>query len=35
MERRPLIVNERELAALKREIERSPRLRALLQRLVE
>lgn len=35
MERRPLIVNERELATLKREIDRSPRLKALLRRLVE
>ena len=35
MERRPLIINERELATLKREIERSPRLKALLRRLVD
>ena len=34
MERRPLIINERELASLKREMERSPRLKALLRRLV-
>jgi hypothetical protein len=35
MERRPLIVNEREIASLKAEIERSPRLKALLRKLVE
>ena len=35
MERRPLIVNEREFSALKREIDRSPRLKALLKRLAE
>lgn len=35
IEQRPLMVNEREFAALKAEIERSPRLRALLKRLVE
>ena len=35
LEQRPLIVNEREIAALRREIARSPRLRALLRRLVE
>ena len=35
MEQRPLMVNEREIVALKREIARSPRLRALLKRLVE
>lgn len=35
MERRPLIVNEREVAGLKAEVERSPRLKALLRRLVE
>ncbi len=33
LERRPLIVNEREFDALKREIDRSPRLKALLKRL--
>ncbi|MDA0301394.1 MAG: hypothetical protein O2822_02605 [Chloroflexi bacterium] len=35
LEQRPLIVNEREIAALRGEIARSPRLRALLKRLVE
>ena len=35
LERRPLIVNERELRPLQREIDRSPRLKALLRRLVE
>jgi len=35
LERRPLIVNEREFVALRREIDRSPRLKALLKRLVE
>ncbi|MSP21446.1 MAG: hypothetical protein EXR66_00205 [Dehalococcoidia bacterium] len=35
LERRPLIVNERELARLKREVDRSPRLKALLRKLVE
>ncbi len=35
LEQRPLIVNEREVARLRREIARSPRLRALLRRLVE
>jgi hypothetical protein len=35
LERRPLIVNEREIARLKREVDRSPRLKALLKRLVE
>ncbi len=35
LEQRPLIVNEREIAALRREVQRSPRLRALLRRLVE
>ena len=35
LEPRPLMVNEREIAALRREIARSPRLRALLKRLVE
>jgi hypothetical protein len=35
MERRPLIVNEREFVALKAEVDRSPRLKALLRRLVD
>lgn len=35
IEQRPLIVNEREVAALRKEIARSPRLKALLKRLVE
>ncbi|MPZ99661.1 MAG: hypothetical protein GEU80_10065 [Dehalococcoidia bacterium] len=35
MEDRALIVNEREFEALRREVERSPRLKALLRRLVE
>jgi hypothetical protein len=35
MEDRALIVNEREVEALRREIDRSPRLKALLKRLVE
>lgn len=35
LERRPLIINEREFEALKREIDRSPRLKALLRRLIE
>ena len=35
LEQRPLIVNEREVSALRSEIARSPRLRALLRRLVE
>ncbi len=35
MEQRPLIVNEREVATLRKEIARSPRLKALLKRLVE
>ena len=34
LERRPLIVNEREIAALRAELLRSPKMRALLQRLV-
>lgn len=34
LERRPLIINERELSRLKKEIDRSPRLKALLARLV-
>ena len=35
LERRPLIINERELRPLRREIDRSPRLKALLRKLVE
>ena len=35
MEQRPLMVNEREISSLRREIDRSPRLKALLKRLVE
>lgn len=35
LERRPLIVNERELAEMRREIDRAPRLKALLKRLLE
>jgi hypothetical protein len=35
MEDLPLIVNEREFDALRREIERSPRLKSLLRRLTE
>lgn len=35
LERRPLMVNERELARLKKEIDRAPRLKALLKKLVE
>jgi hypothetical protein len=35
MEQRALIINEREFDALRREIDRSPRLKALLKRLVE
>ncbi|MEX2445928.1 MAG: hypothetical protein WD734_01205 [Dehalococcoidia bacterium] len=35
LEQRPLIVNEREVAQLRAEINRSPRLKALLRRLVE
>jgi len=35
LEQRPLMVNEREIAALRSEINRSPRLKALLRRLVE
>jgi len=34
LERRPLIINERELSRLKREVDRSPRLKALLTKLV-
>jgi len=35
LKRRPLIINERELLPLRREIDRSPRLKALLRKLVE
>ena len=35
LEQRPLIVNEREISRLRAEIARSPRLKALLRRLVE
>lgn len=35
IEQRPLIINERELARLRAELELSPRLKALLKRLVE
>ncbi len=35
LERRPLIINERELAAIRRELEGTPRIRALLKRLLE
>ncbi len=35
LERRPLIINERELRPLRRELDRAPRLKALLQKLVE
>jgi hypothetical protein len=35
LEHRALIVNTREFAELRREIDRSPRLKALLRRLVE
>jgi hypothetical protein len=34
LERRPLIINEREIPALRRELDRSPRMKALLQKLV-
>ncbi|RLT35837.1 MAG: hypothetical protein DWI59_01955 [Chloroflexi bacterium] len=34
LERRPLIINEREIAALRAELQRSPKMKALLQRLV-
>ena len=34
LERRPLIINERELSALKRELDRSPKMKALLKKLV-
>ncbi len=35
LEQRPLIINEREISLLRAEINRSPRLKALLRRLVE
>ncbi len=35
LEQRPLIVNEREVARLRTEVNRSPRLKALLKQLVE
>ncbi|MSQ41857.1 MAG: hypothetical protein EXR65_02325 [Dehalococcoidia bacterium] len=35
LERRPLIVNERELSRLRAELDRAPRLKALLRRLVD
>lgn len=35
LEERALIVNEREFEALRREIDRSPRLKSLLRRLVD
>jgi hypothetical protein len=35
LERRPLIINEREMAALRRELDMTPRLRTLLRRLLE
>ena len=35
LEQRPLIINEREVSRLRAEINRSPRLKALLKRLVE
>jgi hypothetical protein len=34
LERRPLIINEREIPALRRELANSPKMRALLQKLV-
>ena len=34
LERRPLIINERELRPLKKELDRAPRLKALLRELV-
>ena len=34
LERRPLIINEREFESLKNEIQRAPRLEALLRKLV-
>jgi hypothetical protein len=35
IEQRPLIINEREIAGIRAELARAPRLRALLKRLVE
>ncbi|HRC62427.1 MAG: hypothetical protein K1X87_11530 [Dehalococcoidia bacterium] len=35
LERRPLIINERELAALRRELDHTPRMKALLKRLLD
>jgi hypothetical protein len=35
LEQRPLIINEREIARLKAELDLAPRLKALLKRLVE
>ena len=35
LEQRPLIVNEREIAGLRAELELAPRLKALLKRLVD
>ena len=35
LEQRPLIVNEREVGRLRAELDRSPRLKALLKRLIE
>ncbi len=35
LERRSLIINERELRPLRKELERTPRLRELLRRLIE
>ena len=35
LEQRPLIINERELARLRAEVDRSPRLKALLRHLLE
>lgn len=35
IEQRPLMMNEREIALLRAEIDRAPRLKAVLRRLVE
>jgi hypothetical protein len=35
LEQRPLIINEREIARLRRELDLSPRLKALLRQLLE
>ena len=35
LEQRPLIINEREIPRLRAEIARSPRLKALLRKLIE